>query len=99
MLPEFSCRFGEHFVKRNQFRQAIFWYELALRDADNETSGWAVREPAYQTWLPHQQLGLCYYRIGDYHQSLHHNRLAHRYLPHDAGIETNIGILENLTTP
>ena len=60
MLPEFSCRFGEHFVKRNQFRQAIFWYELALRDADNDTSGWAVREPAYQTWPPHKQLGLCY---------------------------------------
>ena len=30
--PEFACRIGERFAQKNQFHQAIFWYETALRD-------------------------------------------------------------------
>ncbi len=94
--PEFSCRFAERFLNRNQFRQAIFWYELALQEQGNNGGDWMVDNYPFKTWLPHKQLGLCYYKIGDYHRSLHHNQLAHQYLPHDSGIETNIRLLEKL---
>ena len=95
--PEFSCRFGERFLQRNQFRQAIFWYELALQDpAGKSASEWGVQNYPFKTWLPHKQLGLCYYRTGDYKRSLHHNELARQYLPDDPDIETNIRLLERL---
>jgi glycosyltransferase involved in cell wall biosynthesis len=60
--PEFSCRFGERFLKNNQFRQAIFWYELASQDDGNNASDWLVENYPFKTWLPHKQLGLCYYK-------------------------------------
>jgi glycosyltransferase involved in cell wall biosynthesis len=94
--PEFSCRFGERFLKRNQFRQAIFWYELALHDQDENASHRLVDNYPFKTWLPHKQLGLCYYRLGDYETSLRHNKAARQYLPDDPDIQTNIRILEKL---
>ena len=94
--PEFSCRFGERFLKRNQFHQAIFWYELALRDPGNNASKPMEQNYPFKTWLPHKQLGLCYYRVGDYKRALSHNELARQYLPHDPDIEKNIRFLKKL---
>jgi hypothetical protein len=86
-----------HFLKGDHFRQAIFWYELALQDpARNKTNEWTIQNYPFKTWLPHKQLGLCYYRIGDHARSLHHNELARQYLPDDQDIETNIRLLERL---
>jgi glycosyltransferase involved in cell wall biosynthesis len=95
--PEFSCRFAERFLQKDQFQQAIFWYELALRDQAG-VSDRAIENYPFKTWLPHKQLGLCYYRTGNYERSLHHNKLAQQYLPHDQGIETNIRLLESLVS-
>jgi len=46
--------------------------------------------------LPHKQLGLCYYQLGDYRRSLDHNLQAQGFLPEDPDIRTNIGVLEEL---
>lgn len=95
--PEFSCRFGERFLQRGQFRQAIFWFELALEDPAGKIGDEKiVQNYPFKTWVPHKQLGLCYYRVGDYQRSLHHNVLARQYLPDDPDIETNIRHLELL---
>ena len=95
--PEFSCRIGERFVARNQFQQAIFWYETALSDpAGAMGRPGTVENHAFKTWLPHKQLGLCYFQVGDYENSLRHNRMALTYLPADQGIAANIGMLEQL---
>ncbi|MBU3706987.1 MAG: glycosyltransferase [Mycobacterium sp.] len=93
--PEFSCRMAERFLSRNQFSQAAFWYELALQ-VQGTPSAWSIDSLAFRTWLPHKQLGLCYYQLGDYQRSLHHNREAQKYLPDDPDIRTNIGVLEGL---
>lgn len=93
--PEFSCRVGERFLARNQFRQAAFWYELALRE-EHTIGAWSIDSHPVRTWLPHKQLGLCYYQLGDYRRSLHHNQQAARYLPDDADVATNIAVLEDL---
>jgi glycosyltransferase involved in cell wall biosynthesis len=92
--PEFSCRIAERFLRQNRYRQAIFWYELAAQDPSVYESDAAIENYPFKTWLPHKQLGLCYYQIGDYQRSLHHNRLAQQYLPNDPDIATNIGFLE-----
>ena len=93
--PEFSCRVAERFLARNQFSQAAFWYELALT-SQGTPSAWSIDNLAFRTWLPHKQLGLCYYQLGDYPRSLHHNRQAQTFLPDDPDIRTNIGVLEDL---
>ena len=93
--PEFSCRVAERFLARNQFSQAAFWYELAL-SSQGTPSAWSIDNLAFRTWLPHKQLGLCYYQLGDYQRSLQHNRQAQTFLPDDPDIRTNIGVLEEL---
>ena len=92
--PEFCCRIGERFLQREKWRQAIFWYELAIQNPAGEER--VVQNYPFKTWLPHKQLGLCYYRAGDYQNSLRHNQLAFHYLPQDEDIRTNIGVLTRL---
>ena len=94
--PEFACRFGERFISKNQFHQAIYWYEQALCDYETEAGEWAVHSYPYKTWLPHKQLGRCYFELGDYGRSLHHTLIARDYLPADAAINANITMLEEL---
>lgn len=94
--PQFSCRFGERFLNRSQFQQAIFWYELALQDPGNSTDASVTENYPFRTWLPHKQLGLCFYRLGDYQRSLDHNLQARQYLSSDADLDTNIAMLQKL---
>lgn len=95
--PEFACRIGERFVARNEFGPAIFWYETALADPAAALGRTAtVENHAFKTWLPHKQLGLCYFQVGDYVNSLRHNRMAQKYLPDDDGVTANIAMLEQL---
>ena len=94
--PEFACRIAERFVQRNQFAAAIFWYQTALNYAGETAGEWAIQSHAYRTWLPHKQLGLCYFQIGDPQRSLLHNRAAQQYLPQDEGVAANIAMLEEM---
>jgi hypothetical protein len=97
--PEFSCRIAERFLARNQFRQAAFWYDLALKFEDiGQSQAWSIEEFPFRTWLPHKQLGLCHFQLGDYQRSLHHNRQAQSYLPDDLEIRANIGMLEEVVS-
>ncbi len=91
--PEFSCRFGERFLARNRFQQAIFWYQLALQNPGG-SNDWFVDSHPFTTWLPHKQLALCFYQLGDFQRSLHHNMMARTFLPNDPDIATNIKFLE-----
>lgn len=91
--PEFSCRIGERFLSRNQFQQAIFWYETALTNpAAHRTE--TVENHAFATWLPHKQLGMCYFQVGNLEKSLHHTRIAQTYQPEDTTYAENITMLE-----
>lgn len=93
--PEFSCRMGERFIAAGRYAQAAFWYRLALQH-DVTPNAWSIDNVIFRTWLPHKQLGLCYYQLGEYHASLHHNREVQRYLPDDPEAKTNIAVLESL---
>lgn len=92
--PEFSCRFGERFLGENRYQQAIFWYELALRNPAGPNDRVVSNQP-FSTWLPHKQLALCFYQLGDHRRSLHHNRLAREFVPHDPEVQANIKFLES----
>ena len=94
--PEFSCRVAERFVRREQYSQAIYWYQQALTPASGSDSAWSVQLHPYRTWLPHKELGLCYYKVGNLRLSLKHNRKAQEFLPNDPDIQTNIELLQRL---
>ena len=90
---EFCCSVGFCFKNESDLNQAIFWFNLAT-----ELEKPIVKDELYDevcwTWLPHLQLCVCYYRLGDYQKSKYHNELARRYLPNDWRILQNEKVLE-----
>lgn len=93
--PEFCCRLGYYFLEKSQFSQAVFWYKLATElPAPNNL--WAIQNHASRTWLPHMQLGLCYYQLGEYELSYHHNKIALSYRPNDQSIISNVKLVEEI---
>jgi len=92
---EACCRLGYHFLQKNAFKQAVYWYKQAIGTPIPESS-WAIVNEASRTWLPHMQLGLCYYRLGMYDLSYQYNKTALSYRPNDQDILNNLGVLEEL---
>ncbi|WP_339249858.1 glycosyltransferase [Paenibacillus sp. FSL P2-0136] len=77
--PAFSCRMGEHFLKLGNLEAAIFWYHSAYSFPPGERYAWSAIDNVYHTWLPHQQLSLCYQALGDMVQAKHHQQWAEFY--------------------
>jgi glycosyltransferase involved in cell wall biosynthesis len=92
---EFCCRLAYQFLEKNEYTQAIFWYKLALETPLSKNS-WAIINHASRTWLPHLQLSLCYYQLGEYELSLQHNKIVLAYRPNDEQVLNNIQLLEEL---
>ncbi|WP_230876879.1 glycosyltransferase family 2 protein [Bacillus sp. SRB3LM] len=77
--PAFSCRMGEHFLRKGHVEAAIFWYKTAYMQPSPDRYAWSVAEQAYHTWLPHQQLAICYQLLGDKEKTLFHEKQAEFY--------------------
>ncbi|MBG9493463.1 glycosyltransferase family 2 protein [Bacillus thuringiensis] len=77
--PAFSCRMGEHFLQKGHIEAAIFWYTTAYTQPLLERYAWSVADQAYHTWLPHQQLALCYQTLGEQEQAIFHEQQAKEY--------------------
>jgi len=90
---EAASRIGYCFFRREDYRTAVFWYELATR-LPAENSQWSFSYPAYWTWYPHLHLCVCHYRMGNYRQAYEHNEEARRYRPGDPHILHNKALLE-----
>ncbi|AWI03398.1 glycosyltransferase [Clostridium drakei] len=93
--PEFCCRLGYAFLEKSQFSQAAFWYNLAIQ-LPKLNNNWVIQNQISSTWLPHIQLGLCYYEMGEYEKSYYHNKTALSYRPNDQDIINNMKLLEEL---
>ncbi|MCL6459873.1 MAG: glycosyltransferase family 2 protein [Gorillibacterium sp.] len=95
--PESCCRLAYYFLENKQFHQAVYWYKLAI-ESPLPNNPWTISNHVSRTWLPHMQLGLCYYQLGEYELSYRHNKIASEYLPSNQGILNNINLLEELIT-
>lgn len=91
--PEFCCRLGYYFLERNELRNAIYWYYVAIQlEISNECSGFV--NPAFSTWLPHLQLCVCYDRLQQYDLAYQHNESARKFRSEDPQILHNKQYLE-----
>lgn len=80
--PETCCRLGDYFSKNQQFNIAIFWYETALKNKQNNPDGF--HNEAFSTWYPHLSLCLCNWKIGDIQTSIKHNEIVGKMRPKDS---------------
>lgn len=72
---DICCSLGEHFIENSQFKQAIFWYKVAL-DCIPEKGSIAIDYKDYYTWIPSIQLCVCYSKLGNLNCSYFFNEVA-----------------------
>ncbi|MBD0382217.1 glycosyltransferase family 2 protein [Paenibacillus sedimenti] len=92
---EFCCRLGFHFLNKRQFKTAAYWYRSAIQ-LERPIDGYRFCNESCWTWLPHIQLCICYFHLGDYEKSNSHNEIARTYRPADENIINNKALLEPL---
>lgn len=94
---EVCCRLGYYYKSREDYKKAIFWFELAtkLRKA---TENWGMVE--YDCWdfVPYTELCSCYYRVGHPEAALYYNSLALETKPKDKMSLSNKALLEGVIT-
>ncbi|MVX63174.1 glycosyltransferase [Clostridium chromiireducens] len=92
---EFCCMLGYHFLNKKEYKKALFWYKLAS-DLEKPKENWGFFLDSCWTWLPHLQLCLCYYWLGDYKNSYEQNEAARSFRPMDDRILHNKKLLEGI---
>ncbi|MFC6038886.1 glycosyltransferase [Paenisporosarcina macmurdoensis] len=85
--PEVTCRLGDIYTNKRDFKKAIKWYRLALEIEEEDHQGF--RQISYSTWYPHLQLCYCFWEIGDVEQSLKHHKISIKYRPNDTNVKKN----------
>ncbi|RLQ94662.1 glycosyltransferase [Falsibacillus albus] len=92
------CRLGFIHLSREEYEKAVFWYEVAV-NLDYEAAkakGGFLNHNCY-TWLPHLQLCVCYYRLGQIEKAIHHNQIAKAFDPTNRMVLYNEEYFQSLT--
>ena len=85
---EICCGIGQHFMEREDWETAAFWYELALESGRRETAGGFVREDC-RGYIPHMQLCVCCDRMGRHEEAYGHHLQAKKLRPEAAEVKYN----------
>ncbi len=85
---EACCLMGDFLFQENNFKDAIFWYDLATKLVKPQDSMGGFIEDCW-TWSPHVQLAACYDRLGLIDQAFIHNELALQHRPNHEGLLSN----------
>lgn len=85
---ELCCKIGFRYLDRQDWKKAIYWFELATKTTKPESGQEQTDEPS-RTWIPHLQLCVCYDRIGETRKAYHHHRLAQGWQPNHSSIQHN----------
>ena len=93
---EVCCDIGRWFFQKEQFRQAAYWYTLALTCNRDDRRGSFVSPDCYG-YLPCIQLCVCYSRLGDAKRAEAFNELAASFKPDSPAVQHNRGIFQTLS--
>lgn len=77
---ETCCDLGRHFMDREEYHQAIYWFEQALNAKKATRSGAFVAEDCYG-FLPAISLCICYEKTGNRSKAEQYNELAGYFKP------------------
>ncbi len=77
---ELCCDLGKHFMDRERYEEAVFWYRSALHTPKKTENGGFVSEECYG-YLPCLQLSVCFDKLNNFEDALRYHRLAGVYNP------------------
>ena len=90
---EICCDIGQHFLDRNRYNEAIFWYTTASNLSIPASEGFITID--CYGYIPLMQLCVCYFRIGDIENSKKYNELAGKIKPNDSAYLFNKEFFKN----
>ncbi|MBR6542139.1 MAG: glycosyltransferase [Anaerotignum sp.] len=85
---ELCCDIGRYFYQKEEWENAIFWYENALHAERRTEKGAFVQEECYG-YLPCIQLCVCYDRLGDWERAKMYNEMAGVFQPASEAVQSN----------
>lgn len=85
---EHCCDIGGYFYGREEWENAIFWYENALHAEKRTEKGAFVQEECYG-YIPCIQLCICYDRLGDHERAKMYNEMAGVLNPDSEAVQRN----------
>ncbi len=85
---EICCRIGDYFIHHFRWKEAAFWYNLALTSPMEEECGGFIRKECYG-YLPAIQLCVCYYWLHDIEKAIQYNEKAADYNPLSEAVQYN----------
>jgi tetratricopeptide (TPR) repeat protein len=74
------CEIGYYFKEQNNYRLAVFWFELALK-LEKPKDSWGFFQEDYWGFIPNIECAVCYDKLGDYEKAEQYNDNAARYKP------------------
>lgn len=95
---EICCDIGKHFMDRTNYQLAIYWYQQALNQKRNDTSGAFVSPDCYD-YVPCIQLCVCFDRMGDREKAITYNKMAGIIKPKDPAYLSNKKYFEKNADP
>ena len=84
---EACTKIGDCFFEKEQYGQAIFWYELALKV--KKPDGWGFILEDYWGFIPNIQLCVCHDRLGNRKKAVYHHTKAKKMKPGDSAAMHN----------
>lgn len=78
---EICCELGYLFKNKNNFKNAIFWFQAAL-NSEPDTKGGFINNDCY-SYIPAIELAVCYDKLGDFKTAEYYNELAGASKPDD----------------
>ena len=91
---ESACALGNYYLEKDNFKQAAFWYRVAL-DSKPDKYNMYISNSDYYTWIPSLQLCICYYNLGKIECSYFFNELASTFNGEEEKILYNRKMFEN----
>lgn len=85
---ETCCDIGKHLFDRDKFKEAAYWYKVALsRDINDVKEGFKLND-CYD-FLPSIQLSVCYDRLGDIDKAIFYHTRAKKAKPKNEAVLYN----------
>lgn len=92
---EICCRIGLWFQESQRWKEAAFWYKIALGSEKAEERGGFIQEDCYD-FLPAVNLCLCYDKMGEYSKAYKYHKIAAEIRPQAKEVLWNEAYFHNM---
>ena len=91
---ELCCQIGYYFKESDKYRQAAFWFALAL-NLKKDTANWGFRMEDCWGYIPCIELAVCHDKLGEIETAARFNEIALEYKPDSPAALYNQKYFEN----